>query len=170
MAQILKFGNKDIVILKDFAAGELTNGNPKEDAVYRRFLSLGHEFGHSYLFQELDNIQGKPIFDRLYKAYEKAIAGENPPPSYLGKYGFEEFLSDQFSLASIERLNDVKPTTVEAGFFHKLVKKLETFFKSLTGFLQQRYGQGVTQSLISFYKPLLIDLKQLLLKTTLWGI
>ena len=150
LAQILKFGNKDIVILKDFAAGELTNGNPKEDAVYRRFLSLGHEFGHSYLFQELDNIQGKPIFDRLYKAYEKAIAGENPPPSYLGKYGFEEFLSDQFSLASIERLNDVKPTTVEAGFFHKLVKKLETFFKSLTGFLQQRYGQGVTPEFNQF--------------------
>ena len=148
-AKILQFGNANVIIIKDFNLGP-GEVNPPAAEVRRRVLSLGHELGHAFYFQEIDNLKDKPSYQKVVQAYERVIAGENPPPSYLGKYGIEEFFADQFALASIERLNKVKPKTVEASFFHRLVKSMEQFFKSLTGFLQQRYGQGITPEFNEF--------------------
>ena len=149
-ARIIQFGDKDVIILKSYQADELSGGNPTAQAVERRVIALGHEFGHSFLFQEIERIKDTPIFKKLEAAFNKIIEAGDAPAAYLGKYGFEEFFADQFGLASVQRLNNLKATDAVSSFFHRVVKRMETFFKSLTGALEKRYGRGVTTEFNDF--------------------
>ena len=149
-ARIIQFADKDVIILKSYQADELSGGNPTAQAVERRTIALGHEFGHSFLFQELDRLKDTPIFKKVEAAFNKIIEAGDAPAAYLGKYGFEEYFADQFGLASIQRLNNIKANDAVSSFFHRVVKRMETFFGSLTGALQKRYGQGVTAEFNDF--------------------
>ena len=149
-ARIIQFADKDVIILKSYQADELSGGNPTAQAVERRTIALGHEFGHSFLFQELDRLKDTPIFKKVEAAFNKIIDAGDAPAAYLGKYGFEEFFADQFGLASIQRLNNIKANDAVSSFFHRIVKRMETFFGSLTGALEKRYGQGVTAEFNDF--------------------
>ena len=149
-ARIIQFGDKDVIILKSYQADELSGGNPTAQAVERRVIALGHEFGHSFLFQEIERIKDTPIFKKLEAAFNKIIEAGDAPAAYLGKYGFEEFFADQFGLASVQRLNNLKANDAVSSFFHRIVKRMETFFKSLTGALEKRYGRGVTTEFNDF--------------------
>ena len=149
-ARIIQFADKDVIILKSYQADELSGGNPTAQAVERRTIALGHEFGHSFLFQELDRLKDTPVFKKVEDAFNKIIDAGDAPAAYLGKYGFEEFFADQFGLASIQRLNNIKANDAVSSFFHRIVKRMETFFGSLTGALEKRYGQGVTAEFNDF--------------------
>ena len=149
-ARIIQFADKDVIILKSYQADELSEGNPTAQAVERRTIALGHEFGHSFLFQELDRLKDTPVFKKVEDAFNKIIDAGDAPAAYLGKYGFEEFFADQFGLASIQRLNNIKANDAVSSFFHRIVKRMETFFGSLTGALEKRYGQGVTAEFNDF--------------------
>ena len=153
-AQLLRFGNKNVIIIKDLPEGT----QKTESQVYTRMLSLMHELGHVFFHEELrgvlnkDTEGGRKMLATLREAYEKDRDTLNEP-YYYSEHGFEEWYADQFAKAIVrisagERgdpdLDTLGPFIPRVrNYFNTLAKKLVKFTKKISGLFEKRFGTGL---------------------------
>ena len=153
-AQLLRFGNKNVIIIKDIPQGT----QKTESQVYTRMLSLMHELGHVFFHEELrgvlnkDTEGGRKMLATLREAYEKDRDTLNEP-YYYSEHGFEEWYADQFAKAIVrisagERgdpdLDTLGPFIPRVrNYFNTLAKKLVKFTKKISGLFEKRFGTGL---------------------------
>ena len=150
-AQLLRFGNKNVIIIKDIPQGT----QKTESQVYTRMLSLMHELGHVFFHEELrgvlnkDTEGGRKMLATLREAYEKDRDTLNEP-YYYSEHGFEEWYADQFAKAivrisagergdpDLDTLGPLMPRV--RNYFNTLAKKLVEFTKKISGLFEKRFG------------------------------
>ena len=151
-AQLLRFGNKNVIIIKDIPQGT----QKTESQVYTRMLSLMHELGHVFFHEELrgvlnkDTEGGRKMLATLREAYEKDRDTLNEP-YYYSEHGFEEWYADQFAKAivrisagekgfvvDLDTLGPFMPRVI--NYFNTLAKKLVKFTKKISGLFEKRFG------------------------------
>lgn len=167
--KIIRFENANVIIIQKTPLQSETEANASQlRLLERRFKDLGHEFGHAFLWQELgvvfkkgDKVIGglgdqgnqfviqksdgtlvpvkNPIFEKLYAAYleDRGEVSQYQDP----EFGFEEWYADKFAAEMFNFLEGKKPKNVIESFFHRIIKKLQEFYRSLGAEAQKRFGQ-----------------------------
>lgn len=167
--KIIRFENANVIIIQKTPLQSETEANASQPRLLeRRFKDLGHEFGHAFLWQELgvvfkkgDKVIGglgdqgnqfviqksdgtlvpvkNPIFEKLYAAYleDRGEVSQYQDP----EFGFEEWYADKFAAEMFNFLEGKTPKNVIESFFHRIIKKLQEFYKSLGAEAQKRFGQ-----------------------------
>ena len=151
-AKVIKFGNKNVVVVKSLDPNQKTEGQ-----VFKRMLAMIHEAGHIFLWSQQEKLL-KPgtnntnkLLDKLQAAYEKDRQNLDEP-YYEGERGFEEWFADQFTKAVVRRgasfqgLGDLdrpaaettKVTAVTA-YFNGIAARLQAFLKKISGLFQKRF-------------------------------
>ena len=140
-AKIIKFGNKNVIIVKS-----LPPGVPASQAqIFSRVLAMTHELGHAFLWQQQDTLlrgQANKMLEALRKAYEQD-RDRLDEPYYEGERGFEEWYADQFAKAVFERTakrGSITTTPAVTAYFTNLARKLIAFMKKISGVFQKRFG------------------------------
>ena len=167
--KIVRFENVNVIIIQKTPLQSETDANASQlRLLERRFKDLGHEFGHAFLWQELGVVfkkgekvigglgdEGKsfviqksdgtlvpvknPIFEKLYAAYleDRGEVSQYQDP----EFGFEEWYADKFAAEMFNFIQGTKPRNAVQSFFHRIIKKLQEFYKSLGAEAQKRFGQ-----------------------------
>ena len=147
LATDMQAGNKNGKWIK-FADTEVILINLPKNAtpiqLQKALLALGHEIGHSIYNQAIENaVVNKNMRQRLQKAFE-ADKKRVGTVAYEGKYGFEEWFSDQMGTWLLKEMQagpkgTTKATNAVDSFFKRLAKKLIGVFKQLDQLLQKRF-------------------------------
>ena len=152
-AKVIKFGNKNVVIVKSLDPNRRT-----EREVFSRMLAMIHEAGHIFLWTQQEqllrpgtNTTGRnKLLDKLQAAYERDRQNLDEP-YYEGERGFEEWFADQFTKAIVQRSGGTlgsRPSTVQrdgkdirpvTAYFRNIAIKLENFMKKISGLFQKRF-------------------------------
>ena len=167
--KIVRFENANVIIIQKTPLQSETDANASQlRLLERRFKDLGHEFGHAFLWQELGVVfkkgekvigglgdEGKsfviqksdgtlvpvknPIFEKLYAAYleDRGEVSQYQDP----EFGFEEWYADKFAAEMFNFIQGTKPRNAVQSFFHRIIKKLQEFYRSLGAEAQKRFGQ-----------------------------
>lgn len=167
--KIVRFENVNVIIIQKTPLQSETDANASQlRLLERRFKDLGHEFGHAFLWQELGVVfkkgekiigglgdEGKsfviqksdgtlvpvknPIFEKLYAAYleDRGEVSQYQDP----EFGFEEWYADKFAAEMFNFIQGTKPRNAVQSFFHRIIKKLQEFYRSLGAEAQKRFGQ-----------------------------
>ena len=167
--KIIRFENVNVIIIQKTPLQSETDANASQlRLLERRFKDLGHEFGHAFLWQELGVVfkkgekvigglgdEGKsfviqksdgtlvpvknPIFEKLYAAYleDRGEVSQYQDP----EFGFEEWYADKFAAEMFNFIQGTKPRNAVQSFFHRIIKKLQEFYRSLGAEAQKRFGQ-----------------------------
>jgi hypothetical protein len=99
-------------------------------------LTLGHELGHIVFREELDRSLSLPgIREKLEKAFEKDRAKSQ---QYQGKYGFEEWYSDNVSRYLLNE--GLKATNGVDGWFKRIANRIRQIFKQLSPMYRKRFN------------------------------
>ena len=167
--KIVRFENVNVIIIQKTPLQSETDANASPSRLLeRRFKDLGHEFGHAFLWQELGVVfkkgekvigglgdEGKsfviqksdgtlvpvknPIFEKLYAAYleDRGEVSQYQDP----EFGFEEWYADKFAAEMFNFIQGTTPKNAVQSFFHRIIKKLQEFYKRLGAEAQKRFGQ-----------------------------
>lgn len=121
LGRMVGFADANFVLVND-----LKTNNALETA-----LVASHELGHAFFREELQGLVEKPIFTKLWAAYQKS---ENPA------LGFEEWYSDQVAAWAFGEYRNSKARNLEESYFKRLVDKLRQMWTSVRSVLRKRFG------------------------------
>lgn len=134
----IKFADSEVILLN-------IPDNPSPVQLAEVTLTLGHELGHSIYNQVLDNaLINKNMRQRLQKSFE-ADKKRIGTAAYEGKYGFEEWFSDQMGawlskeMAATSKQADAAAKDATESFFKRLAQKIIGVFRQLDQMLQKRF-------------------------------
>ena len=106
-----------------------TNEGRNDEQVTKQVETLGHEFGHMLLVQELERSLKNPrLRARLVEAFE-ADKAKSSVKQYEGPNGINEWFADQAGIWVIDEAR--KPKNDVEGFFKRFVTKLKALWKDL---------------------------------------
>ena len=94
-------------------------------------LVLGHELGHSFFKQEMNNILKNPIIRRHFmKEFEKAKENSPEVAQYFDVNGFEEWFVDKVGAGLFDLEKGTIPTSknLSDNFIKTMVKGLKAFY------------------------------------------
>ena len=121
LGRMVGFADANFVLVND-----LKTNNALETA-----LVASHELGHAFFREELQGLVEKPIFAKLWAAYQKS---GNPA------LGFEEWYSDQVAAWAFGEYRNSKARNLEESYFKRLVDKLRQMWTSVRSVLRKRFG------------------------------
>lgn len=128
LGRMVGFADANFILVND-----LKTSNNLETA-----LVAAHELGHAFFREELDGLVGKPIFKRMWKAFQ---ARDRSEKAYSGPLGFEEWYADQLGAWAFGEYRNQKASNLVDSYFKKLVTKLREMFKGVRASLQRRMGR-----------------------------
>lgn len=121
LGRMVGFADANFILVND-----LKTNNALETA-----LIASHELGHAFFREEMQGLIEKPIFKKLWSAYQQS---QNPA------LGFEEWYSDQVAAWSFGEYRNSKARTLEESYFKRLVDKLRKMWTSIRSVLRKRFG------------------------------
>ena len=126
-----------LIALKDADIILLDINETMTEAQYSEaVLTLGHELGHIVFREELDRSLSLPgIREKLEKAFEKDRAKSQ---QYQGKYGFEEWYSDNVSRYLLNE--GLKATNGVDGWFKRIANRIRQIWKQLSPMYRRRFN------------------------------
>ena len=122
-ARIVQFGAQgDVIILN-------LQQKPTDEQFAFMLRALGHEIGHGVYRHELERSleipQLRKLLDNAFAKAKKALQDQGST-KYDGKFGFEEWYADQYSVYAFDP--DQKATNFVQSYFKLIVQKLKKFF------------------------------------------
>ena len=137
----VKFGDTEVILLNIPETNPETGLKATPAQLGEVVLTLAHELGHSVYNQTLNNmLTHKNMREKLQKAFE-ADKKRVGTAAYEGKYGFEEWFSDQMGAWITREMTKegASANNVVDSFFKRLAKKIIGVFKQLDQMLQKRF-------------------------------
>lgn len=131
LGRMIGFADANFILVND-----LKTSNNLETA-----LVAAHELGHAFFREEIDSLSDKPIFKRLWAAYQTSLKDPAVNEVYSGPLGFEEWYADQIGAWSFGEYRNQKASNLVDSYFKKLVTKLREMFKGVRASLQRRMGK-----------------------------
>jgi len=122
-ARIVQFGAQgDVIILN-------LQQKPTDEQFAFMLRALGHEIGHGVYRHELERSleipQLKKLLDNAFAKAKKALQDQGST-KYDGKFGFEEWYADQYSVYALDP--DQKATNFVQSYFKRIIQRLKKFF------------------------------------------